>query len=182
MEKMIELLIVAIIILPIIIILLSSLSQILISTKSQPYIQQIEQKDAEISALKQQISQLQQQLQEYKQKYEKLRRENITKADIEEIKQYCNITQNQINLLNQKFDIVNNNFITAYNTYLFYFKISFILNIALTFYLLADLISAIIFDISINMIIINKLKSKITLINQKYMKIQIKTDEKMKKN
>ena len=56
MEKMIELLIVAIIILPIITIILLSLTPLLISAQTQPYIQQIKQKDAEINALKQQYN------------------------------------------------------------------------------------------------------------------------------
>jgi len=123
---------------PIIWLIAIQTSNLITEFQLQPYKQQLQQKDAEIQSLKQQIAQLEQQLEEWKQKYERLKRENITKEDIEEIKHYFNITQAQISLLNQKFEIVNNNFITAYNTYFFVFTISVIFNLLFGVYILID--------------------------------------------
>ena len=143
-----------IVFIPVIFLLVANLTEY----QCQPYIQQIQQKDTEINALKQQIAQLNQQLEEYKQRYAQLKNETITKEDIEEIKHYFNTTQTQINLLNQKFDIVNNNFITAYNTYFYVFKFSVILNIVLAAYIALDLINLALFNTSLNMRIINRLR------------------------
>ncbi len=95
--------------------LLSMTSDNIREQQVQPYKQIIQQKDAEISSMKDQLSQTNKDLEQLNQTYEKLVRENITKKDIEEIKYSFNNTQSEINLLNQKFDIVNTNFISVYN-------------------------------------------------------------------
>ena len=140
------------------IILFVALLPVLFQMANLPYNQQLQQKEAEIKALKQEISLLNQQLEAYKKKYEQLRNETITKEDIEEIKQYFNTTQTQINLLNQKFDIVNNNFVTAYNTYFFTFTLSIFFNFVLAAYIALDLINLAFFNASLSMRIVNRLK------------------------
>ena len=126
----------------------------------QPYKQKLEQKEAEIQSLKQQIAQLEQQLEKWKQKYEQLKNETITKEDIEELRHSINLTQTQINLLAQKFDIVNKNFITAYNTYYAIFSVSLIFNVAFVGYIALDFISTTLFEASITMRIVNKFRRR----------------------
>ena len=127
----------------------------------KPYVQTIQQKDAEIAALKQQINQLNKALEEANKKYEKLVKENITKKDIEEIKTYYNITQTQINLLNQKFDIVNQNFITVYNQLFYLFSVSVAINLFLVLFIVGDLISVTFFKVDIKKRFVEWIASKV---------------------
>ena len=124
----------------------------------QPYIQQIQQKEAQIKALNKQIEVLNEKLANLSAEYERLRTENITKADIEEIKQQLNITQLQINYLDQQFQIVNENFIRTYNVYYKTYVLSIALNIALAGYITLDLISATLFNTSIQVLVAKKIK------------------------
>jgi len=64
-----------------------SLSNMLTEQKCQPYINQIQQKDAEIRSLNEQLNQTKTNLQQCKDEYNRLITENITKKDIEEIKE-----------------------------------------------------------------------------------------------
>jgi len=138
--------------------LLTYLTSFLSQQQCQPYIQQIQQKEAEIENLKQQIAQLNQQLKEYQEKYEQLKNETITKEDIQLLKHYINSTQMQVNLLSQKLEVTNSNFITAYNTYFYIFKFSVIFNFVLMTYIALDLINLALFNTSLNMMIVNKLR------------------------
>jgi len=154
--------------LPVILIIFSalftSINQISESNREQiikPYAQTIKQKDAEIAALKQQINQLNKALEEANKKYERLTKENITKKDIVEIKTYYNITQTQINLLNQKFDIVNQNFITVYNQLFLYFRISVAINLFLVLFIIGDLISVTFFKVDIKKRFVEWLAGKV---------------------
>ncbi|ADT84567.1 FlxA-like family protein [Thermococcus barophilus] len=147
--------------LPIIIIFLGLIlktTSILEEGACQPYIQQIQQKEAQIKALNKQIEVLNEKLANLSAEYERLRTENITKADIEEIKQQINITQLQINYLDQQLQIVNENFIHAYNVYYKTYVFSIALNIALAGYITLDLISATLFNTSIQVLIAKKIK------------------------
>lgn len=138
--------------------IMAYVSNILTGQACQPYIQQIQQKDAQIKALNEQITLLNEKLANLSAEYERLRTENITKADIEDIKAQINNTQFQINYLNQQLQIVNENFVHAYNTYYHMYVFSIALNLALVGYLTFDLVSATLFDVSIQVIVAKKIK------------------------
>lgn len=111
---------------PIIGILADSLNQ----QKCEQYINQVSQKDAEINGLKKQLNTLESNLNICRTEYEYLLEENITKADIEEIKQDLHTTHVNMENLNQQFDVISNKYVTIYNNLFFYYQISFILNLA----------------------------------------------------
>ncbi len=134
------------------------LSNVLTGQACQPYIQQIQQKDAQIKALNEQIAFLNEKLANLSAEYERLRNENITKADIEDIKQQINVTQLQVKFLEQQFQIVNQNFVHAYNTYYRTYVLSIFINVFLVGYLALDFISATLFDTSIQVIIAKRVK------------------------
>ena len=71
----------------------------------QGYKDTISQKDIEIGSLNNQINQTNNQLQQCNGEYDRLITENITKKDVEDIKGYFNLTQIQINTINQNFFI-----------------------------------------------------------------------------
>jgi len=161
----------AIITIIIILFISNALLTTLTEQKCQPYINQIQQKDAEIRSLNEQLNQTKTNLQQCKDEYNRLITENITKKDIEEIKQDFNLTQTQINLLNQKFDIVNNNFVTVYNQLFLYFSIAIIVNVFLIIFIIGDLISVAVFNLDIKkkaiMWLISKFKRNKRLKNAK---------------
>jgi uncharacterized membrane protein YhiD involved in acid resistance len=68
-----------------------SLSNMFTKQQCEPYINQISQKDAEITSLRDQLNQTNDNLQICRNEYNRLITENITKKDIEEIKQISNI-------------------------------------------------------------------------------------------
>lgn len=154
-EAFIAFLIVVMLILPV----FAYLNNVLTKQACQPYIQQIQQKEAQIKALNKQIEVLNEKLANLSAEYERLRTENITKADIEEIKQQINITQLQINYLDQQFQIVNENFIRAYNVYYKTYVVSIIFNIVLVGYITLDFISATLFNTSIQLIFARKVRA-----------------------
>lgn len=143
---------------PVILLIVAQTSNIIAESQIQPYKEELQQKEVEIQTLKQQITQLNRQLKEYQEKYAELKNETITKEDIMLLKQYINSTQTQVNLLNQKLEIVNNHFITAYNTYFYISKFLIVLNVVLAAYVALDLINLALFNTSINMRIINRLR------------------------
>ncbi len=142
----------------------TSLSKIATDSQCAPYITQVGQKDSEISGLKQQNSQLDQNVQQCRAEYTRLITENVTKKDIEDLKQEINISRYDVAILNQKFDTVNNNYVAIYNKLYFNYQVVFIVNIFLIFIIIGDLISASVFnfDIKKNVIdwIVKKLKRK----------------------
>ena len=146
-EDLMKALIVLVIFVPVILHIAAQTSNFITELQIQPYKEELQQKEVEIQTLKQQIAQLNQQLKEYQEKYAELKNETITKEDIMLLKQYINSTQTQVNLLNQKLEIVNNHFITAYNTYLYVFKFSIVLNVVLAAYVALDLINLALFII-----------------------------------
>lgn len=153
---------------------LSQFSEIFRQQQCQPYIQTISQKDVEISNLKDQLDQTNKALSDLSQKYERLIKENITKKDIEEIKLLFNNTQSQINLLNQKYDIVNNNFISVYNQLFLFFSLSIVLNIFLIFFIIGDLISVTVFKVDLKKKFIDWLISKIRRKNKEEVSCEVK--------
>jgi len=158
LEDLIKALIVFFIFIPVIWLIAVQTSNFITESQIQPYKEELQKKDAEIQALKQEIAQLNQQLKEYQEKYEQLKNETITKEDIQLLKHYINSTQMQVNLLSQKLEIANNNFVTAYNTYFYVFKFSIVLNVILAAYITLDLINLALFNTSLNMRIINRLR------------------------
>lgn len=155
---------VLIILIPVLFTLLSTTSETLREQQAQPYIQTIKQKDEEISNLKNRLAQTNTSLVQLNNTYEKLIRENITKNDFEEMKISLNNSQAQINLLNQKFEIVNTNLISVYNQMFSYFSISVVVNVFFILFIIGDIISASVFEIDFkkNVIdwIIKKIKRK----------------------
>ncbi len=99
--------------------------------KCQPYKDIISQRDTEIQGLNAQLTETEKQLTKCKTDYETLIKENITKKDIEEIKGYYNITQTQINYLNQRFDQTNENYFNFYQILLNNYRLSLTINIAI---------------------------------------------------
>ena len=111
----------------------------------QSYKDTIAGKDNEIAQLKLQLNTSSQNIYECNNRYDQLIKENITKKDIEDIKNYYNQTQLEINYLNQRFDTVNNNFVRTYNTFFTQYKFS----IAINLFFLVDLISFAFFKLEI---------------------------------
>lgn len=109
----------------------------------QPYKDTISQKDAEILRLNSLLNSTNQQLGECNSKYDYLTKENITKKDFEDIKNYYNQTQIQISYLDQKFETINTNFYKTYNLFFKQYKISIALNV----FFIVDLISFAFFKI-----------------------------------
>jgi|Deesub1362B_J571_1020462.scaffolds.fasta_scaffold00067_101 hypothetical protein len=157
LEDLIKL-IIALPIILVVLLLAIQVSNFISESQIHPYKEELKKKDAEIQALKQEIAQLNQQLTEYQEKYEQLKNETITKEDIQLLKHYINSTQMQVNLLSQKLEVTNNNFITAYNTYFYIFKFSVIFNFVLMTYIALDLINLALFNTSLNMRVVNRLR------------------------
>jgi hypothetical protein len=111
----------------------------------QPYKDTINQKNSEIDMWKGQLNETSRLLGQCKNDYEALIKENITKKDIEEIKGYYNLTQIQINNLNQKFEETNNNYFNFYKILLKNYQLSLTINIAIGITLLSIEISSFIF-------------------------------------
>jgi len=91
----------------------------------------INQKDIEISTLNGVINQTNDQLYQCRQDYDTLIKQNITKKDFEEIKGDYNLTQIQINNLNQKFEQFNKNYNSYYGILIKNYKVSLAFNIAI---------------------------------------------------
>jgi malonyl CoA-acyl carrier protein transacylase len=160
-ESIISFILFVFVVVPLVLHILSQFSDMLRQQQCQAYIQTIQQKDIEISGLKTQLNQANEALEELNQKYQQLIRENITKKDIEEIKILFNNTQSQINLLDQKFNIVNNNFISVYNQIFLFLGMSVILNIIFVFFILGDIISVAVLNVDIKKRIIDWIIKKI---------------------
>jgi|GEM_PF-1969478 len=163
-------LIILIIFIPILFNLISISSDTLREQQAQPYIQTIQQKEAEISSLKNQLAQTNTSLVQLNNTYEKLIRENITKNDFQEMKYSLNNTQAQINLLNQKFEIVNSNFVSVYNQTFLYFSLSIVVNIFFVLFILGDIISVSVFEIDIKKKVIEWIINKVKKNNKKVKK------------
>ncbi len=103
----------------------------------QSYKDTIAQRDNEIAGLKLQINSTNDLLNSCNQQYEDLIKQNITKKDFEEIKGYYNITQIQINNLDQKFETVVTSFNKVYNTVVWNYRVSLIFNITIALTLLS---------------------------------------------
>ncbi len=157
-DDLIKALIVLLVFVPVIWLIAVQTSNFITESQTHPYKEELQKKDAEIKALRKEIAQLNQQLREYQEKYEQLKNETITKEDIQMLKHYINSTQMQVNLLSQKLEIANNNFVTAYNTYFYVVKTSIVLNFVLATYIVLDLINLALFNTSLNMRVINKLR------------------------
>lgn len=170
LDKILKILVVIIFIVGVFIPLLSSISNTLNEQQAQPYIQTIQQKEAEISSLKNQLAQTNTSLGQLNNTYEKLIRENITKNDFQEMKYSLNNTQAQINLLNQKFEIVNSNFVSVYNQTFLYFSLSIVINIFFVLFILGDIISVSVFEIDIKKKVIEWIIKKIKKNNKKVKK------------
>ena len=111
----------------------------------QPYKDTIAQKDADIINLNQRLNETENLLEQCRGDYNKLINENITNQDIEEIKGYYNLTQIQINNLNQKFQETNNNYFSFYKILLKNYRLSLTFNIAIAFSLLSIEVLSLIF-------------------------------------
>lgn len=97
----------------------------------QSYKDTINQKDTEIANLNIQINQINSLLDQCKTDYDELIKQNITKKDFEEIKAYYNLTQLEINNINQKFDQFNDNYNSYYSVLIKNYKISKAINISI---------------------------------------------------
>jgi predicted PurR-regulated permease PerM len=89
---------------------------------------EIDQKEKTIEQLRNEIDQLEQRNQNLSERYERLLNGNVTKKDVEEIEYRLNRTSSEIQILNQKFETVNNQFIDSYqktvNKYQLWFSVS----------------------------------------------------------
>lgn len=111
----------------------------------QPYKDTIAQKDVEIANLNSLLNESRGQYEICKNNYEELITQNITKVDFEEIKSFYNLTQIQVTNLEQKFDIINNNFIKVYSTVIWNYRVSLIINVTIALTLLSVEILSFIF-------------------------------------
>lgn len=113
--------------------------------RCQPYKDTISQKDRDIATSNVALNQTGDLLNQCRAGYERLIKENITKKDIEEIKGYYNLTQIQINSLNQKFDVVNQNYFNFYKVLLNNYRLSLTFNFAVGFTLLGFEVLSLVF-------------------------------------
>ncbi len=111
----------------VVIAVLTSMTSIFNEQQCKPLQDQINLKDTQIAGLTAQLNETNNQLGICRSDYETLLKENITKQDFEEIKNYYNLTQIQINSLSQQFQsFIDNNIKIENNVYNRY-------NISLTF-------------------------------------------------
>ena len=130
----------------------SFISGIFTGDKCAPYKSQIDQANVEISGLRQLNQNLSSNLQYCVTEYNRLLTENVTKKDIEDIKQTLSITENHLTVLNQKFDLIQNNYVSLYSTLQYNYNISLAFNLVLTFLsfsLLSELFGWSIFGLNI---------------------------------
>jgi|SRR3989344_2841087 len=111
----------------------------------QPYKDTINQKDTDINNLNLQINQTNFLLSQCRANYDELIKQNITKKDFEEIKGYYNLTNIQINNLDQKFQQFNENYNNYYNVLIKNYKISKAINISIGFSLFSIEVLSLIF-------------------------------------
>jgi len=130
---------------------------------SQPYKDTIKQKDINIEGLNTQLNVTNNLLVICKEEYSRLITENITKKDIEEIKGYYNLTQIQINNLDQKFETASTNYYNIYNVILNQYQISLAINL----FFVLDLFSFAIFKNEIIFFALGKAKKKIRKLKEK---------------
>ena len=154
-----------IILVTVLFVFLVGVSGMLTEQKCAPYISTIDQQKITITGLNNTITELDTNLNQCKNEYNRLITENITKKDIEDIKNEMDLTQTEINVLNQKFESINNNFINNYNTLYFYYNVSIVINIFLIVFLIGDLISVAIFKFDMKKKIIQWFASKLKLKN-----------------
>ena len=119
---------------------LATVSNIFKEEKCQSYTDTINQKDVEISGLRIQLNQTRDLLFQCNSDYVQLMEEKITKQDFQEIKGYYNLTQIQINYLDQKFEQVLNNFNKVNNSIIHKYTFHFTLNILFGIEILSFLI------------------------------------------
>jgi len=117
--------------LSILLIIVSAVSAMLSSTQCQQYIQQIDRLKSDIGSGQAQFQQCSNTLNNCNSEYERLIAENITKKDIEDLKYSYDLIYQQNIQLNQKFETINNRFITAYNQLNTNYSISVVINFAL---------------------------------------------------
>jgi len=127
----------------------------------QPYINQIQQDNLTIAGLQNQSNQLASDLNKSRAEYNKLINENITKKDIEDIKQDLNLSFSNIQILDQKFDSIIQNFNTAYNSVSYNLTLSFVVNVTLGLLILGDLISVAFLNIDYKKKAIELVKNKL---------------------
>jgi len=109
--------------------ILSTMSNFITEDKCKPYQEQISQKDIQIEGLNNQIKELKLQLQQCRGDYQNLIEYNITKKDFEEVKNYFNLTQIQINNLNSRFDQLSKNYYSVQNVIINKYRFSIALNL-----------------------------------------------------
>ncbi|MEM3556077.1 MAG: hypothetical protein QXF56_05140 [Candidatus Micrarchaeia archaeon] len=153
--------------------IINSLSNLSCEQQIKPYLLAIQQKDAEIADLENRLNQAETKLQNLSLDYDRLIKENITKKDVEDIKNSFNITQMEINYINQKIDLVNNKFISVYNQLILFFNISLFLNIFLTLAIFGDFLAVNIFKFDIKKKIFELMYSKIKPFFKKFIEKKI---------
>lgn len=112
---------------------LGFISELFTGDKCATYKSQIEQANVEISGLRQLNQNITSNLQQCVTEYNRLITENVTKKDIEDIKQTLSITENHLTVLNQKFDLIQNNYVAMYSSLQYNYNISLAFNLVLTF-------------------------------------------------
>lgn len=127
----------------------------------QPYKDTIAQKDIEIGNLNSLLNETRGQYDICRNEYDELVSKNITKVDFEEIKSFYNLTQIQVYNLEQKFDIINNNFKEVYNTVIWNYRISLIFNVTIVLTLLGvEILSFFFLKSEFIMFVINSIKNR----------------------
>ena len=108
---------------------LTSLTSVFNEQQCKPIQDQLNIKDTQIMGLNAQLNETTSQLLSCKSEYSVLINENITKKDFEEIKNYYNLTQIQINSLSQEFKQFTENHLTIQNNVYNKYNISLTFNI-----------------------------------------------------
>ena len=124
----------------IVIVLLNALTSVFQEQQCKPLQDQLNQKDTQIGSLSAQLNETSNQLTTCRTEYTNLLKENITKKDFEEIKNYYNLTQIQINSLSQEIrQFIENNIKIENNIYNKY-NISLTVNIVFAVEILSFLL------------------------------------------
>lgn len=139
-------------------IFLDIINTTLTEQKCQPYISQIGQLNSSLKSCEDQLNQTKLFLNQCREEYNILIKENLTKKDVEDIKQELNLTNERIILLDQKFETVNNTYVKVYKQLFLVFSISLSINILFVLFFIGDFVSFTLFKFDIKRKVLNLVK------------------------
>lgn len=101
----------------------------------------IESQEQTISELRDRIDTLEAQRDNLSARYERLVRENVTKKDVDDIEKELNRTATEIRIMNQRFETINQDFISSYQKTVTQYQLMFGLSLFSISFIFLDIIS-----------------------------------------